>query len=130
VKIISAFSILCLIFGFSTIASAVDVESASEAQIAKIKIGLGDQYPVSKVLAVKSTTHKKAYYVGAAFQAEGVGTVTGVWLMSGTKDQPGLMLSVDGVAYEFSRMGRASESKAGGSVADPEAQKLKRALSN
>ena len=106
------------------------VEPASEAQIAKIKMALGPQYPVSKVFSVKSTSHQRAHYVGAAFDATGVGKVIGIWLMSGSKEAPGMTLSVDGVAYEFSRMGKASESKAGGSVTDPEAKALKSALQN
>ena len=115
---------------FLAFGDALVIEPASEAQISKIKMALGSQYPVTKILSVKSTNHQRAHYVGAAFDAAGVGEVIGVWLMSGPKEQPGVTLSVDAVAYEFSRMGKASESKAGGSVTDPEAKALKAALKN
>ena len=111
-------------------AGALEVEPTSEAQISRIKMALGDQYPVQKILAVKSTIHSRAYYVGAAFYTEGVGKAVGLWLMSSSKEEPRMTLSVDDIAYEFSRLGKASESKAGGSVTDLKAKALKKALEN
>ena len=121
---------LAFIFSISSAhAAPLDTEAASEAQVAKIKMALGAQYPVIKVLSVKSTNHNNAYYVGASFNAEGVGKVVGIWLMSGARETPGLLLSVNEEAYQFSKMGKASESKAGGSVTDQEAKVLIKELS-
>lgn len=110
-------------------AGSIKIEPASEAQRNIIQAALGNQYPISKIVAVKSGNHSRAYYVGAVFHAKGVGNVTGIWLVGGTKDAPNLVFSVDGAAHQFSGMRKASETKAYASIADPEAKALKKYLS-
>ena len=112
-------------------AGAIKIEPASEAQRNLVQMALGDQYPILKIFAVKSGNHRRAYYVGAVFHARGAGNTTGIWLVIGkTKDAPaGLVLSVDGGAYHFSGMRRASKTKAYAHSTDPEAKVLSRYLS-
>ena len=106
-------------------ANASPVEQASPAQRNIIQAALGDQYPISDIAVVKSSNHKKAYYVGAVFNATGVGKLLGIWLVGGTKDRPTLVFSVNGDAHQFSGMRKASETKAAAYSTDPEAKKLK-----
>lgn len=105
-------------------AASIAIENASQAQINLVQTALGDQYPIIKTAVVKSSTHKQAYYIGATFKAVGAGNIKGIWLISGTKNAPGLLFSVDGAAYQFSGMRKASDTKAGGSVIDPESKLL------
>lgn len=103
-------------------------EAASPEQIRHIQGALGEEYPISKGLAVRSRRYPGWYYVGASFYAKGVGQQVGVWIISGPKDKPGSMFSVDGFASEFSGMGEASRTKLGASSLDEEARALKAAL--
>lgn len=112
----------------TTISYAANIEQASESQKNLIQAALGDQYLISKIAAIKSGSHGKAYYVGAVFNAVGVGNVTGIWLVGGEKDKPSLVYSVDGDAHQFSGMRKASETKAYATIADPEAKALEKYL--
>lgn len=59
---------------------------------------------IVKSAAIKSSNHRRAYYVGLNFKATGVdSTLTGVWIVSGEKNQPKGVLAVDGFAQNFSR---------------------------
>lgn len=120
------FFILSLLFLSAQLANsaALQIEKASDAQRVIIQTALGDHYPISEIVAVKSGNHPRAYYVGAKFHAEGVGYTTGIWIVSGDKDAPKLVFSVDGGAFHFSGMRRASETKAYATIADPEAKAL------
>jgi len=101
---------------------------ASPEQIRHIQSALGEEYPISKGLTVRSRRFPDWYYVGASFFVQGVGQEVGIWIISGPTDKPGLMFSVDGFASEFSGMGEASRTKLGASVVDEEARALKAAL--
>ena len=115
-----------------TFAGSIKIEPASKAQINIIQAALGDQYPISKTAAVESvsirSSNNKIYYVGAVFHAVGVGSVTGIWLIIGEKYNPGLVLSVDGAAHQFSGMRKANETKAKAYTTDPEAEALRNYL--
>jgi hypothetical protein len=124
-KQVLVFFVTILITVMAANAGSIKIENASEAQRNIIQAALGDQYPISKIAVVKSGNHSKAYYVGAVFHAEGVGNVTGIWLVGGEKNAPSLVFSVDGAAHQFSGMRKASETKASASIADPEAMALK-----
>lgn len=110
-------------------AGSIKIEPASEAQRNIIQAVLGDQYPISKIAVVKSGNHSKAYYVSAVFHATGAGNVTGIWLVLGARDDPRLVLSVDGGAYHFSGMRRDSKTKAYAHSQDTEAKALSKYLS-
>jgi hypothetical protein len=55
---------------------------------------------VDKAGAVKSTEHKKAYYVAVRFHGSGVKDGIGVWATNDLNS--GSIFSVDGFAKEFS----------------------------
>ena len=107
------------------------VETASSEQLGRIKQVLGKKFPVSKALTVRSQRHHLAYYVGASFSIDVVGGVeqeVGIWIMDGEKNNPNTTYSVNEMAYQFSGMGRAKDTKVRASVVDSEAQALKRRL--
>ena len=123
--------VICVVILMTAVvayAGSIKIEPASEAQRNIIQAALGDQYPISKIAVVKSGNHSKAYYVGAVFHAEGVGNVTGIWLVGGEKNAPNLVFSVDGASHQFSGMRKANETKAYATIADPEAKALERYL--
>jgi hypothetical protein len=108
----------------ASVVYAGSIENASQAQRNLIQSALGDQYPISKIAVIKSGNHSKAFYVGAIFNAEGVGDVFGIWLVGGDKDKPSLVYSVNGAAHQFSGMRKASETKAAAYIHDPESKAL------
>ena len=108
------------------VAFAGSIEKASQAQKNLIQAALGEKYPISKIAVIKSGNHSKAYYVGAVFNATGVGNVFGIWLVGGDKDKPNLVYSVNGSAHQFSGMRKASETKAAAYIHDPEAKALQK----
>lgn len=123
--------IICAaVLAMAVVASAqtITVEAAGVAQRNLIQVALGQQYPITKIAAVKSGKHSSAYYVGAIFRVAGVGDVPGVWLVGGTKEQPGTLLSINEAAHEYSGMRLAEETKASASMEDPEAKALLIAL--
>ena len=107
-------------------AGTLNIEPASDEQKGLIQSALGSQYPISKIAVIKSANHRMAYYVGAVFFAQGVGNVTGIWLVGGSKDSPKVVYSVDGYAHQFSGMRKASETKAAAYIWDPEAKALEK----
>ena len=129
-KLSFSFLALFLTFCFSSqvFAGTSIIEEASEAQREIIQDVLGKNYPIKEIAVVKSVHHKGVYYVGAIFRAQGVGRVRGIWLVGGSKDSPNLVFSVDGAAFQFSGMRRASETKAAAYSHDPEAVALEKHL--
>lgn len=121
---IARWATLFLFLWAGSVWAGPQVEGASPQQVELIKAVLGPKYPVVKTAAVRSGNHGNAYYVGAKFAAEGAGTITGVWLMGGSKGAPGMVFSVDGGAYQFSGMRRASETKAAAYTTDQECRAL------
>jgi hypothetical protein len=107
------------------------VETASSEQLQRVESALRNKYSVSNALTVRSQTHHLAYYVGASFSINvvgGVDQVVGIWIMDGGKNNPNSTFSVNEIAYQFSGMGRAKDTKIRASVVDDEAQALTRAL--
>lgn len=118
-----------LIVFFTSLGFADTILPASETQKNQVQAALGKQYPISKIVAIKSNNHPNAYYIGAIFYAEGCGDMIGIWL-GGDKDTWGLLFSVDGAAHQFSGMGKASKTKASAGIWDPEAKMLWKYLDN
>lgn len=110
------------------LAGSVEFEQPGREQIEIIQAALGEKYPISKAAAVKSYNHGKAYYVGAVFHAKGAGELTGVWFVSGDKQEPSSVYSIDGNAFYFSKLEKAVKTDANASKADPEARALKKYL--
>ncbi|MBT8399772.1 MAG: hypothetical protein KJO98_04790 [Rhodothermia bacterium] len=74
---------------------------------------------------IRSRSHQLACYVAARITGLGIGDdATGVWLLSGGKNDPGLVMSANLTAEEFSDAPRSKDSKAGGTFTDPEASAL------
>jgi hypothetical protein len=110
VKIGILLAMCALVFVIGTnLSIASGIEEASTEQINMVKAVLGEKYPVSKIAAIRSGNHANAYYVGAVFSAVGIGNTTGVWIMSGSKNSPGMVNAVDGTASNFSGLPKASK---------------------
>ena len=107
-------------------AGSINIEPASDAQRSIIQAALGSQYPISEIAVIKSSNHSRAYYIGAVFYAQGVGNITGIWIVGGSKVSPNLVFSVDGHAHQFSGMGKASETKGPAYMWDQEAKALEK----
>lgn len=77
----------------------------------------GNQLKYVEGSAVKSSEHKKAYYVAITFDdGTGLGEETGVWAATNLKSGP--FQSVDGFATEFTQWPDASTTEAGMTVGD------------
>ena len=80
---------------------------ASVQQIANIRDGIKSTAPsndIEKLFYVKSNDFDSVYMVSGNITGAGInpGDAIGVWAISGTPDNPGLTLSVDGFAKSFS----------------------------
>ncbi|MBN2385141.1 DUF4124 domain-containing protein [bacterium] len=104
------------------------IEYASPAQRNHVQGMLGDTHTISKIFIIKSSSHDKAYYLGARFKTENEGEVDGFWLIYGTKNAPSLLYSLDEKAFKYSRMGMADRTKARASMDDVEAKELQQYL--
>ena len=116
----------------STQAEKYTIEDLSPQQLDHVKVAL-EITPGAKILktaAVKSHDNPPwSYYVGASFTAPGINEpMIAVWVMSGTKDKPGLTSSVNGIAYEYSKMGMAQTTQAPVFVTDKEYEILEKNL--
>ena len=117
--------------------SVSDYPSATSEQWNRIKSALGEGYRVHECRVIPSDGKHLGYWVGARFtwheDKEGVAGKSrkqiGIWFMMGEKDDPRGLYSVDNVAFENSRMGKAEFTKLGYSMRDWEAQELLRDLS-
>jgi len=93
-----------LIFPYMVFAGDLnEVESASNEQILLIKTLLNPDVIVKKSAAIRSSIHKRSYYVGLNFKVSGIEEMLmGIWIVSGDKYKPMLVLAVDGFAKNFS----------------------------
>ncbi len=81
------------------------VEKASAAQRQRIQDTTYQLYRVRAAYALKASTHEQAFYVAARMSGPMVGYDSqgiGVWLVEGTKDTPGAVLSLNRPARRFS----------------------------
>jgi hypothetical protein len=103
--------------------SRFSVDAASPKQLSLIREVLERGFRIPQAYAVRSESHKSGYYVGGKIYGPGVDDgAAAVWLISGEKDNPGIILSVNAVAVEFSAPMLAGKTKAGARVTDPEAK--------
>ena len=100
------------------------IESASQKQLKLIEKGLDPELSIVRSFAVKSSNHRKAYYVSALVQGPRTADV-GVWWISGDKEKPGLILAVDGFAIVYSSYPKASKTRVGARTTDEEVKLLK-----
>lgn len=90
---------------------------ASERQIEVIREGIKDvdkNNDIKSAWAVKSEDFEDVWMVAAKIYGTGMeeGTGPGVWAISGDPDKPGMTLSVDGFAKEFSSWPDGSKTSA------------------
>jgi len=100
------FLLLVLVLAFAGCGKKMDYSKVTEAspeQMEFVKSGLLGNLKIVKFAALKSTSHKKAWYVGALLTGPGLGNgEVGVWLISGDKKSPGMIKGVGGIAGQFS----------------------------
>ena len=75
--------------------------------------------------ALKSKSHNNGYYVGAKLYGKGLDGTFACWFISGTRNNPGMVLSVDVFADEYSV---APKNDQMASMYDDEYDKIKKAL--
>jgi len=99
-------------------------EHASQAQMELLKeIQIPGNRIASEGYTIRSKHHKRAWYVGTKIYGPGIEDgVVAVWLISGDKDHPGVMvLAADGAADSFTEVPHIDDTKAGdGWAVDPE----------
>ena len=122
------FILALLALGCSTGHDFSRIEPAGQKQIELIGRGLDPQLTVVKGCAVKSTSHKDSYYVSALVHGPEKVDV-GVWWISGAREEPGLILAVDGFAFAYSSYPRARKTWVKARATDDEAKLLKAYLS-
>ena len=119
--------------------SLVDYSSASPKQFASaspeqknhISSALGEKYTVHECRVIENRDQYEGYFIAARFSYEGIEKhekVVGVWWIGGAKNKPTLLASINEPAYTHSRMGWASNSKRGYTMATPAATELYKAL--
>jgi len=81
---------------------------------------------VREAFAVRSKSHTRGYYVGGKIYGPGMGRngAPAVWIISGEKNDPGVILSVNAVAAEFSAPMLAAKTDAEARSTDPEAEAI------
>lgn len=113
-----------LAFGCAQKLDFSKVVPASSKQLALIKRGLDPGLTIRKGYAVKSRNYKNAYYVSALVDGQRTADV-GVWWISGNKERPGMILSVDGFAFVYSSYPKAKRTRVGAGGNDSEVKLLK-----
>ena len=123
-KHIMAVVLILLALGCSTGHDFSMIEPASQKQIELIGKGLDPELTIVKGCAVKSSSHKDSYYVSALVNGPQKADV-GVWWISGAREEPGLILAVDGFAFAYSSYPRARKTWVGARATDKEVKLLK-----
>lgn len=97
--------------------------TASSAQVEAIRAGvkdIADTNDIKSGWAVKSNDFDNVWFVAAKIYGPGIenGSDPGVWAISGDLNNPGMILSVNGYAKEFSSYPDASKTDASITTAD------------
>jgi len=91
------------------------VEPASEKQIEYISRGIKKETnaEIGKVYVVKSNDYENVYFCATRLSGPGISNdCIGVWSISGDKNNPGMIFSVNGIAKEFSDYPDGSKTQA------------------
>ncbi len=110
--------LLCMCGTSSTSPDYSRVIPASQAQINLIKGGLEEGFSISNSYAIKSNAFKRAYFVACNLVGPGVSDAVAVWSITGDPNAPGMILSTNNIAKEFSAYPLGSSTKANISMAD------------
>ena len=109
------------------------VESASEKQTEKINWGIKKETnaEIGKVYVVKSNDYEKVYFVATRLSGPGISDdCIGVWAISGDKNDPGMIFSVNGIAKEFSDYPSGSKTTANITMSDDGADLVEKYVLN
>ena len=109
-------------------ASGFLLRTASPEQVDVLSTGLDSGLNVASAYAIKSTRHEQAWYVGARLAKGGKDVVVAVWLLTGPKDAPRHLYSVDREAQATSVWPSGATHRAAPSPVDQEALALRDAL--
>lgn len=102
--------------------AAQECESVDQAVLDAIAAGAqdGTGLALTEGAAYRSPDHEKVYLVAATFTATGVEDQVGVWATNSIDPaSPGIMMSVDGMAQQFTVWPVAEDTDAAISPADP-----------
>lgn len=100
--------------------------AATPAQVAHASAFLKLGFTLDHAYVVPSQSHQNATFFAARVMGGRPEPTVGVWLISGTFDSPGLTLSVDVYAKEFSVAPDGGSTRAQVSMTDPPASDLQR----
>ena len=103
-------------------ATSQECESVDPAVLEAIAAGAqdGTGLALAEGVAYKSPNHENVYLVAATFTATGVEDQVGVWATNSIDPaSPGIMMSVDGMAQQFTVWPVAEDTDAAISPADP-----------
>ena len=104
----------------------VQAEPATSAQIDRISSGIENGFRIRNAHTARSDAHQNAFFVAAELVGPGANGEVAVWLHLRTPQDPGLLMSVDGYAKEFSDWPDASRTRAEATMSDKPARDLKR----
>lgn len=100
--------------------------AASQAQLQHVSGFLKPGYTLDHAYVAPSQAHQNATFFAARIVGARPEPAVGIWLVSGSFDSPGLTLSVDVYAKEFSVAPDGATTKFEVSMADPPASDLQR----
>jgi hypothetical protein len=100
--------------------------AASQVQLRHVSAFLKPGFTLDHAYVVRSQAHQNASFFAARIAGVRPEPAVGVWLLSGSSDSPGLTLSVNAYAKEFSVAPDGAKSQAEVSMADPPASDLQR----
>tara|TARA_Y100000991_G_C21878162_1_gene308212 strand:- start:84 stop:542 length:459 start_codon:yes stop_codon:yes gene_type:complete len=82
----------------STVESTSRFENPSKNQLNKIKYGLSTKLNIKRSICTKSNSFENVYFIGVEFD----NGLVGVWMISGSKSNPGMIFSVNSISQEYS----------------------------
>ena len=118
-------TVFCIILTFCAAGySAADViKPASQQQTELITEKFVDAITLLEKVALKSSRHLNAYYVGLLFVAHEIEmTGIGIWLVEGDPGRPAAVYSVNATAAVFSKYPKAHRLKSPARISDHESR--------
>ena len=97
------------------------VEAASNKQIERISWGIlkDTKAEIGEVYVVKSNDFDNVYFCATRLSGPGISDdCVGVWAISGDKESPGMTISVNGIAKQFSDYPDGSKTQANIKMSD------------
>lgn len=110
----------------------LDAQLATSLQIEKIQAGVKSPYRMTNAYTARSKAHKNAWFIAARLTGPGMDDRprVAVWMHLRGPDDPGLLMSVNSYAKDFSEWADGSRTKAEVTMSDPPASALRRFVEN